>query len=932
MKRRNILINFRIGGLKCLFAIVLPLALISHAQAAVDLLDYWNFNNATAGSPGSFNTTNVHGVELYDSGTKTLSPSSGGIKAADSLVDFNGLYGAMGTNWGTYSGIATNSIPSLDQDTTNQSFAVIGTVQNDKYIDIVLNSTGYKDLSISFASRSTSTGVATETWQYSTNSGTTWDALSTLAMTRDSNWYLKGIDGSSVTATDDQADLRFRVIFTGDSGSSGTHRIDNLQIKGITLSTATLTWNPSVGANTWNTNPSNNNWLNGLSPSAYTAGDVVEFTNSGLANGSTINVTPSLDPGEMHVKNTTGTYTFAGSTLSGGGPLTKTGSGAVNFAVDSAATYSGDISISAGTLQVDNDYQLTSGKLQLNGGALQRTSSGSLTFHKDISFTSPSTIDTNGGDLELAGYLTSPYSGASTMTLTKVGSGILTLSQPDANPPGYFHGNTEIQAGTIRLNAVNVSGYTAIGDGSIRVRDGGMLQIDNITNWIYGNSTYGDYSYIDLYKGSTLLGTGANARINDPTKTTGDLSIVMNATSDPSNIVNLKTSGTSDVLTISTSLKQFSTTSNYTAPTNATIRVSGPGRVVLQSGGISSRYTFGGDWQLDSGVLQIGPVEPNYTPLPDPGYNGPHGEPLNALGFKVPTGAVTGTNTDPDLPNAITITGGILAVAVDAPNTNPSNTEQPVNFTPNYLRNPVILAGGAIASTGEEVTYNGLGQPQGVPNGNPVVARLGGNFTVALGTSKVLTYDPSNTSAARTVELVGGTRTITNDSPAFNANDVITYSTSWIGTLQVDAGGTSGGSFNINRIGGTVSVTPGAELDILAGATVNLSGANALSDGTDSVNIVNNGDFDVLNGNHQVGAITGNGSVMVEDDTTLAVQSIITGGIRIGPGAKLIIMPSTGGPLAGDTSFTAVPEPSALVLLSLAGLVGLFRMYFRIKR
>ena len=142
-----------------------------------------------------------------------------------------------------------------------------------------------------------------------------------------------------------------------------------------------------------------------------------------------------------------------------------------------------------------------------------------------------------------------------------------------------------------------------------------------------------------------------------------------------------------------------------------------------------------------------------------PGYNGPHGEPLNALGFKVPATQLHGSNdADPDLPNAITVSGGILAIAVDAPNTNPTNTGAPVNSTPNYIRNPVILAGGKIAATGYEVTYNedpGLGE--GIPNSNPVVARFGGNFTVAAGTSQVLTYDPvggtgaapSNWSAAR---------------------------------------------------------------------------------------------------------------------------------------------------------------------------------------
>jgi len=87
------------------------------------------------------------------------------------------------------------------------------------------------------------------------------------------------------------------------------------------------------------------------------------------------------------------------------------------------------------------------------------------------------------------------------------------------------------------------------------------------------------------------------------------ISVVANASADPSNVVNLKTNNASDVLTLANSVQQYST--DYTKPTNATIRVSGPGRVVLQSGGSYSQQTYGGDWELNSGILQIGPVEPN---------------------------------------------------------------------------------------------------------------------------------------------------------------------------------------------------------------------------------------------------------------------------------------------------------------------------------
>ena len=149
------------------------------------------------------------------------------------------------------------------------------------------------------------------------------------------------------------------------------------------------------------------------------------------------------------------------------------------------------------------------------------------------------------------------------------------------------------------------------------------------------------------------------------------------------------------------------------------------------------------------------------------------------------------------MPNAVTVNaGGMLAVAVNQANTNPNITSGPVNPTPDYLRNPVTLNGGSISATGYEVTFStSTTGPQGVPDGTPVTARFGGDFTVATGTSTVLTYDAvSGTGGGRTVELVGGSRMLGSASIGWAAGSTITYNTNWIGTLQVDGGTTTGGA------------------------------------------------------------------------------------------------------------------------------------------
>ena len=153
---------------------------------------------------------------------------------------------------------------------------------------------------------------------------------------------------------------------------------------------------------------------------------MVEFSDAGLASGSTINVTAGLNPGEIHVTNTTGVYTLSGASLNGAFDLIKTGAGAVSFSVANT-NYSGNIYIDEGIMQVSADINPTTGILYLNGGTLQKTSVGDLTFSKNINFSAPSTVDTNGGNLELSGYLTSGYN---LTALTKIGSGTLTVAHP----------------------------------------------------------------------------------------------------------------------------------------------------------------------------------------------------------------------------------------------------------------------------------------------------------------------------------------------------------------------------------------------------------------------------------------------------------------------------------------------------------------------
>ena len=596
-------------------------------------------------------------------------------------------------------------------------------------------------------------------------------------------------------------------------------------------------------------------------------------------------------------------------------------------------------------------------------------------------------IDTQGNNVEVTGVIYGELFGStSPIGFTKMGTGELLLSNPNTD----YLGLTNIAQGTVRVNSVVTApgqSYSALCSGNIQVQNGGTLHIDNVSIGVDQNqTTINKVGWVDLFSGSTLKGSG-NASYER-----GTISAVLNFSSGSysAGSITFATVNATDVLAIKDAVRQYDPNylvneyGNWDPATRQadpskliTAHVSGPGVVKLQDGGVSADTVFGGAWSVDSGVLQVGPCVANPTPDPtatSTGWGGPYGQPLNALGFHTPNGqAYPSVYADPDLPNAVTVNaGGTLAVAVDQVNTNPNTSDGSLNGTPKYLRNPITLNGGAIASTGYEMSFGANPtDPQGMPTGTAVTARLGGDFTVASGaTSKVLTYDSVGGTGARTVELVGGSRYIAyTTNGGWTAGSTITYSTNWGGTLTVDSDGTTGGEFNIRRTAASapVTVTPGAALNILAGATVNIMGGYVDSHGSylpaddpdptrtyqvarnnmlkddgsaNAVAISNAGQFNVDSGVQTVGVITGTGTTSINADvnnpgTTLNTPQInqaavtVNGGtLSIGAynssvGTVTLISGAITGSSGTLTSTSNFDVRSGLISSILAGSVGL---------
>ena len=224
--------------------------------------------------------------------------------------------------------------------------------------------------------------------------------------------------------------------------------------------------------------------------------------------------------------------------LAGTGALTKSTSGTVTLS--GANTYTGGTSISGGILAVTSSGALgSSGTISFNGGTLQFSSANTTDYSSRFStaLNQAYSFDTNGQNVTLTTALTS--SGG---TLTKLGSGILTLGSNDTNA-NTFNGLTTISGGELDLN--KQAGTNAIaGDGNTSTADltvaGGTLkwlgsnQIANSATVTMSSGTvnlngFNETLYAFTNSGGTfttgtghLIGTGATTTWSGGTNTVND--------------------------------------------------------------------------------------------------------------------------------------------------------------------------------------------------------------------------------------------------------------------------------------------------------------------------------------------------------------------------------------------------------------------------
>ena len=145
-------------------------------------------------------------------------------------------------------------------------------------------------------------------------------------------------------------------------GSDAAAGVDNFSIS-VPAGVRDLTWGLIIDG-TWNSSTAN--FTSGGSATAFAATDNVTFDN---AAGGIITLSGSLVPTSVKVSAASGTYTFNGPTaadkITGGTSIAKSGAG--TLVLTSANDFTGGLTITGGTVQIDGAGRLGTGPISLNG-------------------------------------------------------------------------------------------------------------------------------------------------------------------------------------------------------------------------------------------------------------------------------------------------------------------------------------------------------------------------------------------------------------------------------------------------------------------------------------------------------------------------------------------------------------------------------------
>lgn len=223
--------------------------------------------------------------------------------------------------------------------------------------------------------------------------------------------------------------VTWRIVVYGGGASRvgiGNAGIDDIVLTGTSVSDAVthnLLWTGN-GGNAWDS-VATNNWAdtdNGNAPIAF-----ANFDNVTINSPATITVDAAgVNPNNISVGNSSGTVSLSGGVITAA-VLTKSNAGTLTLG--EVNSFSGGSFINGGIVQISGNSSLGTTPITLNGGTLQTTNGVTAIANVLALGTTATTIDTAGPVTFSAQVNTLGAAINAFNSLTKSGTGILTLSR-----------------------------------------------------------------------------------------------------------------------------------------------------------------------------------------------------------------------------------------------------------------------------------------------------------------------------------------------------------------------------------------------------------------------------------------------------------------------------------------------------------------------
>lgn len=549
------------------------------------------------------------------------------------------------------------------------------------------------------------------------------------------------------------------------------------------------------------------------------------------------------------------TLTASGSIstiLAGTGALSK--SGATTTTLTGANTYSGNTTVSAGTLALSGAGTLgaVSGSTTISGGTLSlggttQTQNGGLVMTggtlADGTFSSSGTMDLQAGTI----------SAALAGTGAAVKSGVGTVALRGMNT---YSGGTTINGGTLEIGTIGTSGAIVgtvnVVAGTLDLINADMSGVTGITN----SATVNYRNATNAGSGTVTTNAGATTSFFD-TASGGTASFVTNA--------------------------------------GGTVDISGLSSAGMSAGSIAG----GGVYLLGSKTLTVGGNNASTTvtgTISDGGAGGGAGGSLSKTGSGILTLSGNSTYT-----GATTVDGGTLragaanAFAAGSAHSVAAGAMLDLGGHSQTIGS-LAGAGSVLISGSSDITLTSGGNNASTTFSGLISNGGTGNLALAKTGSGTLTLSGSNTYSGGTTVL-GGAVAVSQDSNLGSAGGVLTLNG---GTLQFTSGFELGATRAVTLGAGNGTVDTGANSATIAGAitgagslakagsgTLTLSGASSYSGST----AVNAGAFNITGSLADAGATIANGTTADVNGSGAAWTSIgafnIDGGFSVQAGATV---------------------------------------------